>query len=181
MKINTPLLILIAILSLTSNAWGYESFIGIGYQQHDVKFDLEYDAEEAVSGEGNGFHLSIGLRNHYGRDQQHLFGGGIDIDEILGNRLIGYRALDYQYQLNRSIRLGGFFGAASLDSGLPQNGYYTGASFSYVNIIDDVDITFELRHANGLARDRRGATPEGSRPDIFLDFTSIATYISWRF
>lgn len=96
--------------------------------------------------------------------------------------MLALRALDYEYELNEAMRIGAFFGAATLDTGLPQNGYYTGVNASYLNIIDKLDLVVEARYGSGLARDRKLASdPSGDRTDMFLDFTSIALSLRWNF
>ena len=115
-------------LSVASHA--YEPFIAIGINSHSIQTDFDNPEVDNQDINDEGYHVSVGIRNTYGKSERHLLGFAIEIDEIGSSTLIGYRALDYTYHLNRRIRLGGFFGAASIDTGLPQNGYYAGISMS---------------------------------------------------
>ena len=158
-----------------------------GVQTHQVRFDTtdpEIDSEQPSD---TGYHLGIAARRHLGKNDQHRFGFGIDIDEILGDTLIGLRALDYQYLWTSKLRTGLFFGAASLDTGASQNGFYFGSSISATNIIEEgLDLVLEARAGGGLARDRLldsdpAAPEDDNRPDIFLDFLAISLSVSYRF
>lgn len=180
-KTYFPIITLLALaLSVTSHA--YEPFIAIGINSHSIQTDFDNPQVDSQDIRDEGYHFSVGIRNAYGRSERHLLGFGIDIDEVGSDTVIGYRALDYNYHLNKRIRFGGFFGAASIDTGLPQNGYYAGISMSVLKILWKLDLTLEFRRADGLARDRRpGSDPEGTRGDIFLDYNSPSAALTWRF
>ncbi|WGO98823.1 hypothetical protein QFX18_01955 [Saccharophagus degradans] len=168
---------------LACGANAYEFNLAAGLQSYSVQ-QLEEDnslPDEAES--GTGLHLGASVKNNYGDSNKHWFGFGVDIDRIMGQKMLALRALDYEYELNEDMRIGAFFGAATLDTGLPQNGYYTGVNASYLNIIDKLDLVVEARYGSGLARDRKllASDPSGERTDMFLDFTSIALSLRWNF
>ena len=176
---------ILTTLGLTANIVNAaEVNVSVGASNHELSFETG-DAEiDSIDISDTGTHLGFGLKNQYGEHGQHFFGVGIDIDKIDGDQLIGYRALDYQFAFNQHIRAGAFFGAASLDTGLPQNGYYTGLNLSYQGIFDHLGITFELRHGNGLERDKKLADDparENDKEYMFLDFTATAVQVSWTF
>lgn len=164
-----------------SKADAYEPVFTLGYQHHEATINYELLDRDFSD---NGYYFGFSVRSAYGRDGKHLFGFGIDAMQIAGDRLIGYRALDYMYRVDNQWRLGVFFGAATLDSGLPQNGLYTGASVSRLNLIGNIDGMVSLNFGDGLARDRAFESDfigMDNRPDIFLHFAAITTSLSWRF
>lgn len=154
-----------------------------GYQSHNADWltaDPEFNNQDFSD---SGIYFGISLKNRFGKNNNHLVGVGIDIDSILDERVIGYRAIDYQYVLNKKWRIGGFIGAATIDTGLPQNGYYLGANGSYF-FSEKISLTAEIRHGNGLARDRVfESDPEQvtELPDIFLDYSAFGLQVDWHF
>lgn len=173
------LLVLVLVLLCSSPAFSYEASFTIGYQAHVGQFDFTETEAVNVDDTDHGYHLSAGLRKTFGR---HLFGFAIDVDEILGDTLIGYRALDYAYQLKPSVRIGTSFGVATLDRGLPQNGYYLTFNTTFLEALNSFDLTLAFRYGSGLARDRLLASdPRGTKPDIFLDYSSLAIGATKRF
>ncbi len=181
MKFN--ILVLFALLSISAQAVEFRA--SAGYQTHNADWltlDPEFDNQDLSD---SGYFFGLSLKNRVGKNKNHVIGAGIDFDSILDERVIGYRAIDYQYLINENYRLGGFFGAATIDTGLPQNGYYMGVNGSYF-LNKNISITMELRHGNGLARDRafendpRNDT-DINRPDIFLDYTAAGIQFDWHF
>lgn len=182
--INVALLFGMSLFAASNKAHSYEAFFTVGYQKTLGRIsDRGGITGIDLRPESTGYHLAIGLHKPFGESQRHWFGVALDYDDILESSLLGYRALDYLYQPNDNWRLGAFFGAASLDSGLPQNGYYTGASLSRLNAWSQpFDAILELRFASGLARDRRlPGDPQSTSPDIFLNYVSVALGFNYRF
>jgi len=179
----------IALLGMSALSWlsvscaAAEFNIALGSQHHKATMDSGDPVVDATKYSDSGYHLEFGIKNRYGRSGKNLFGAGIDVDDILGKTLVGLRALDYQRILFPHLRVGGFIGAASFDSGLPQNGYYLGMNIQYTDIvIKGLDIGAEYRYGRNLARDRlRSSDPQGPRPDIFMDFSSVGIAVNWRF
>ena len=176
--------VLLASSPVTAREW--ESFVSVGYNTHTAEFVFEDGSTVALSVDDSGYHLGVGIRSFYGKNKNHLFGFAIDIDEIAGDQVIGYRALDYQYLLTDNWRFGGFFGAASIDTGLPQNGFYFGLNTTWVNLFNVFDVVLEYREGDGLARDRfvdELGDPQGEPgfPDIFLDYSSFAVKLQYSF
>lgn len=181
---TTSVITLCAYAALTAqNAMATkEVSVQAGLQSYTVKQLEEDNSLPDESESGTGLHLGLSVKKGFGDHNQHWFGFGVDRDQIMGQRMLALRALDYEYQLTNQVRLGAFFGAATLDTGLPQNGYYTGFNASYLDIMKNLDLVAEFRHGNGLARDRRlQSDPMGERPDMFLDFTSLALSVRWSF
>jgi len=163
--------------------------IDLGYQNHDGNWDTQNTEFDALDTSDSGYHLGVSLRNRVGKSGKHLVGVGLNIDEILEERLIGFRAIDYRYELNESFRVGAFIGAANLDTGFQQSGFYFGANAAYF-FTDNIGINIEANYGDKLARDRQAglddpqAIPdEGDSPraDIFLDYYSTSVSLSFRF
>jgi len=175
-----------ALLLLTTSTLTFaaEPYFKAGWSAYSIRNFTGNPTLDSERAKGNGFHLGAGVRKKFGGD--HYIGAGIDLDSIAGQHMAGYRAIDYQYQLSKLIVIGSFFGAASLDSGLPQNGYYTGINLSYTPSVQNLGLVFEIRYASGLARDKLLDTdPQNLTdeyiPDIFADITSGALLLNWRF
>lgn len=179
----------IAILILCSTlpclaieAQAAETFLNAGVGVHTVEYDTGDESVDSGEYHDNGYHLGFGIRSAHGSRGQHLFGFGVDVDRIHGQQLLGFRALDYQYEIAKRFRLGAFFGAASLDSGLPQNGYYGGYSVTLLSVWKNMDLSLEVKAGDGLGRDRLlESDPEGPRQDIFVNFVSGVLMLNWRF
>jgi hypothetical protein len=73
-------------------------------------------------------------------------------------------------------------GAARYDLATPAFGYYLGAGFQWRNALDRVDLNFDLRYGDKLARDQLLAdeVPLGPRPDAFYDVMGATLYLSYR-
>ncbi|SMF59516.1 hypothetical protein SAMN02745866_03836 [Alteromonadaceae bacterium Bs31] len=178
-------LIALPALFLTTTTQAYEMHLGAGLNYYSVKY-LTGDAQiDSTRETGSAYHFSWGLRNSFGESKRHFIGAGLDIDDIAGKRVLGLKAIDYQYALTDSFRLGAFIGAASMDSGLPQNGYYYGASGTLLELLGTFDLIAEFRYGSGLARDRiledDPDDPILGRPDIFNNYYSAALSLSYRF
>ncbi|MBW8191219.1 hypothetical protein K0504_09240 [Neiella marina] len=159
-----------------------EIYANLGLNYHNVSFDTGNAQADADDDSDAGYHLGFGVRRPFGEHQQHWFGFRVDFDEVLGDSMVGFRAIDYQYQLDDHWRLGAFFGAASLDTGASQTGYYLGGGATYLNIYPQLDVGLDVRYGDRLARDVLFADdPETDSPDIFYDVLSTSLYLSWRF
>ncbi|PCK03765.1 MAG: hypothetical protein COA42_19825 [Alteromonadaceae bacterium] len=173
------------IAGLSSGVHAVERYVNIGVNSHDVSFSTGDAAVDASSQQDSGFHLGFGFRNQYGKSQKHYFGFGVEADELLGDVVLGLRALDYQYQIHDKFRIGAYFGGAQLDSGAAQTGYYTGLNLSYLNVIKNLDVVLDYRVTDDLARDRLfdddPQDPLMRTNDIFLEYTVFAAYFNWRF
>lgn len=168
---------ILGLAATTTNA--AEFTLHAGAQNHSGSWetgDSDFDSQDH---NGNGYHYGFSFKNRIGSSKKHYLGTGVDINDILDSRMIGLRAIDYQYALMQKLRVGGFFGAATINTGRPQNGYYLGANVNYH--FKHLAIGFEIRHGNGMARDRISGDPQGVKPDIFLDFIATGVHLSWTF
>ncbi|WP_045855505.1 hypothetical protein [Teredinibacter purpureus] len=173
-------LIAALIVTLPLKVLATEIQIGIGLTQNNIQSDTENELVDRGTENGSSEAISFAVRNQY--KEKHLLGAGIDYSNINGDRYLGIRAIDYQYVILEHTRVGAFIGAASINSGLPQNGYYLGFHVTQTNIFNFFDAGIELRYGSGLARDRLLSTdPQGEKPDMFLDITSLGILLSKRF
>ena len=158
---------------------------GVGHTQYDATWRDSQNEIDTLPTSDTGMHLNLGFARHIGRSGRHLFGVGIDYDRIFDARMLGFRALDYRYEVTEKLDIGAFFGAATLDTGLPQNGFYLGLSLSYHVLQTErgsLAVDCSLRNGNGLARDTKLADdPTIVSPDFFLDFYAPTLALSWNF
>ncbi len=180
--VSTRSLVALIALSLPLAAHAVQFTVSAGAQQHSVSWDTGLEEIDEADHSGTGYHFGVLVHNHLGSSLRHRLGVGVDYDEVDSMPLLGLRAVDYQYLLNSKVRLGAFIGAASLDSGFPQNGYYLGGRASW-DFNREWSLVAEFRHANGLARDRRGQFPpdELKRPDVFADVSVAGLQLEYRF
>ena len=164
-----------------SKAFSVERYINFGAQSHSITY--EWDGSEPTGdSSGSDFSLGLGMLNELGENGRHHLGFGLDIQNVLDDRLLGLRAVDYQYQATQKFRFGAFIGAATVNTGASQNGYYLGANAAWMEILPNLDIVLELRRADGLARDTLPSDElDISRPDIFMDVNFSAVLLRWRF
>jgi hypothetical protein len=161
----------------------------IGYQYHDLQWETQNAEFDGLDMSGSDYHLGLYLRNRVGTSQKHMIGLGVNVDRLNDENLLGFRAIDYRYEVNQAIQVGAFVGAANLDSGFQQSGYYLGVNTAYYPS-KHVGINFEVNYGDTLARDRvLDSDPVGdpledgraNRPDIFLNFYSTSVSLSFRF
>lgn len=170
-----------SLLLLTADVGAAELSLGVGataYQTDYLTGNAEFDSADH---DGTDIKATFAIHNVYGEYQHHKVGVGLDYFNVNDQRLIGYRALDYRYQVSRHFQGGLFLGAASLDSGIPQNGYYGGVNLGLLDAVFDTDIVFEINIGSGLARDRTSKDVPGEKPDIFLDFVASSITLQKRF
>lgn len=179
--------IVLAMLLLFAShlASAQDFFVNAGLNVHTSDLFTGIPEEDNNSDTDVGYLLGLGVRTRYGYSKRHHFGFGVDFGKINSDSILGLRALDYQYDIREKIRLGAFFGAAKLKSGASQNGFYLGAGLTFYEVWNKVNLGVELRHGNGLARDRLPSEqrPDGPRlkPDVFIDFVSLAFFLGWNF
>ena len=100
-----------------------------------------------------------------------------------GSMLLGVRAIDYRFRLNKKIALSLFAGAARYDLATPAYGIYTGAGVQWRDAFPKYDIGLEYRFADKIARDNLlpdDPPNEGSRNDAFYDASLLTLYVSRR-
>ncbi|MFL0809464.1 MAG: hypothetical protein K6L76_03530 [Agarilytica sp.] len=162
-------------------ALAYETQLSLGWQTFSAKQLTGDSSIDSQKENGSSALIGFTIHNRNGNNERHHLGAGIEISEVLDTTLTGFRAIDYRYHLNQSLSYGLFLGAASLDSGLPQNGYFAGISGHWQISNGPFGLGFEFRRAEGLGRDRLlDDDPEGEKPDIFIDVDSVLFSLYWN-
>lgn len=167
---------------LSPLAVAVEVTFSAGYQSHELDWsttNAEFDNQDFSD---SGYDFGLSIKNGVGKNKRHFIGSGVDVHSISGDQVIGLRAIDYEYALSDQFRLGGFFGAASIDTGLAQHGYYMGLNTNYF-FSEALSIGLEFKHGWGLARDRLvdgDPVSDINRPDIFLDYYALGFQLNWR-
>ena len=185
MTLRSHSLFIIFILNLffSINTVAQDFFVKIGADAQTVNQDTGIENIDQNDDLDFSYHIGIGIHKNFGRHDQHFFGFGVDFGQVNNDATLGLRAIDYQYEFSPNWRAGFFFGAIKLESGAAQNGFYTGLNLLREKWNNSIDIGFEIRHGNGLGRDRLPDEPGGPdlSPDIFLDFISTSVFIGWHF
>lgn len=159
---------------------GAELFVDAGLNLNDVTIDLERDTPTSKTGWSAAPHFAIGARRAISAHND--LGVRMELDDIDGNLLIGFRALDYRYRFDGPLAVGAFLGAARYDLATPAYGIYGGLGAQWRNLMPGWDLGVDLRYAIKVARDRLLPTdPPGERSDLFYDITSATLSVSRRF
>ena len=125
-------------------------------------------------------HFAVGARRAVSRRSD--LGVRIELDDIDGNLLIGFRALDYRYRFAGPLAIGAFIGAARYDLATPAYGIYGGMGAQWRDLFAGWDLGMDLRYATKVARDRLlPEDPADPRSDLFYDVSSATLYLSRRF
>lgn len=176
------LLVFTVLLVITISSSAYETQLSLGWKSYSATQLTGDSTIDNQDENGNSYLAGIALHNRYGKSEKHRLGTGVEFSRALNSTITGFRAVDYRYHLNQALSIGGFIGAASLDSGLPQNGYFAGFSGNWQFRNSPIGLGIEYRRADGLARDRLlKDDPEGEKPDVFVDIDSFALKLNWTF
>lgn len=176
-----PLFFIVLLSVYANSANSEEYFFNAGLISYQADYLYGNPQIDNADHSARTLKLGLGIRNTYGNHKKQKVGFGVDYFQLEDQTLIGFRALDYQYQIHKNLQAGFYVGAATLDSGLPQNGYYAGISTSLLNLLPTTDILFEVSYGSGLARDRRPFDPPGDKLDIFIDFVALGLSLNWHF
>ncbi len=169
---------------ISSSCMAAELELAVGINLYKLTVDHHNPEQEFREESAAAPRFSVRIHAPHGKTGRHFWGTGLDITQIDSQQLLGFRALDYQWQATDTMRLGGFIGAASLDNSAAQMGYYLGANISWPSLYNGLGISLETTLAHGLGRDRLGSdTPPAPEaiPDIFFNSVSISANLSWTF
>ena len=127
-----------------------------------------------------GYHLAIGVRRQI--SERSDLGIKMEFDEVDGNSLVSFRALDYRYRIGRRLAVGMFLGAARYQIMEPAWGYYWGAGAQYLNVMPGWDLALDLRHHEKVSRNNLLSTDRGYGVSTvsFRDIDGIAFYVTRR-
>lgn len=164
------------LLTLPASA---EVFIDIGFNASRIASDIA-NVEGKTRTSASGLHLGLGARRHVTERSDLSF--RIELDDVDSDLLLAVRALDYRFSFSEAWAVVMFVGAARLDLATPAYGYYLGAGVQRKRILDNWDLTLDLRYGDKLARDNLlPSDPQGGSPDNFHSVTGLSLYLSYRF
>ena len=159
---------------------GAELFIDAGVNANRVVADIVRESPRVKSSQGAAPHLGLGARRAV--SARNDLGVRMELDEIDGRLLVGFRALDYRHRFGEKLAASAFLGAARYDLSTPAYGVYGGVGAQWRNLLPGWDLGLDLRYAAKVARDRLLASdPQSARPDLFYDISSATLYLSRRF
>jgi hypothetical protein len=157
-----------------------EYFVDAGVHTGELRTDLATSIPRTETTTTGG-HIAVGVRRPI--SNRNDIGVRLDIDDLDGSMLLGVRAIDYRFRLNKKIALSLFAGAARYDLATPAYGIYTGAGVQWRDAFPKYDIGLEYRFADKIARDNLlpdDPPSEGSRDDAFYDASLLTLYVSRR-
>ena len=161
---------------------GAEVFVDAGVNANQVRVDLEKGLPITTTKLAFGPHLGFGARRAV-TDKGDL-GARIELDDVNGHTLIGFRAVDYRHRYDGDfpVTLNLFLGAARYGLATPAMSLYAGIGTTWRNILPKWDLTLDARYAQNVARDHVLASdPQGVRPESFYKISSAVLYASRRF
>ncbi|HEU4486739.1 MAG TPA: capsule assembly Wzi family protein [Povalibacter sp.] len=169
-----------ADLEETSSVKGSEIFVDAGINVSDVQIRLGDGSGKATTGSRVGGHTAVGARRAVSAHSD--LGVRVELDQIDGQQMLAFRALDYRYRFSNPLAATLFAGAARYDLATPAYGYYYGAGIQWRDLLPRVDVNLDFRYGDKIARDKLLPTdpaPE-PRPDMFFDVTSVTLALSYR-
>jgi hypothetical protein len=157
-----------------------EFFVDAGASASRARVELTDGLPKYVTSFAYTPHLAVGARRAVS-DRSDL-GARVEFDDLEGELLIAVRALDYRYRVNKHWAILGFAGAARYDLATPAYGYYLGMGSQWRNIMQNLDLSLDVRYADKLARDKvlPSDPPAAPRDDMFYDMFSATLYFSYR-
>lgn len=156
-----------------------EFFVDFGMNGTQLEFDPNSSEVSDESDFDVGYHLGLGARKQVAPN--HWFGARAELDDIHGDTMLAFRAIDYQYQFDDHWRAGAFLGAARLDTGAATTGYYLGAGVLYRDLFPNFDVGLDARYGDSLSRDKLlEGDPQTGGPDFYYDIYGFSLYLSWR-
>jgi len=156
-------------------------FIDLGGSASRVRVELAATRDDKyVTNTTYAPHVGVGARRVVSEHSD--LGARIEFDRIEDELLIAVRALDYRYRFNRHAAMTAFAGAARYNVATPAFGYYLGMGAQWRNVLPSMDLNFDVRYGDKLARDKLLSSDPGSdvRPDMFFDVMGATLYFSYR-
>jgi Capsule assembly protein Wzi len=162
---------------------GAEMFIDLGIAANQLHTDVEPTLPQTTSS-GVDPHLGIGARRAVTTSND--LGVRLEFDEVAGHTLVGVRALDWRYRFTEAWAAGAFIGVDRYGLATPAYSVYGGLGVEWRNFLSrwlpKVDLDFDFRHAQNIARDHVLATDaQGPRPETFYKVDSLVLYLSRHF
>lgn len=164
---------------------GVQYFVDAGGAAARVRVELADGSPKYITPTAYAPHLGFGARRAIS-DASDL-GVRLEIDRMHYNDaqdalLLAVRALDYRHRFGEHFAVTAFAGAARFHLATPAFGYYGGAGAQWRDLARRLDLNFDLRYGDKLARDKLLPTDPSSdpRPDMFFDLMGATLYLSYR-
>ena len=159
---------------------GNELFVDAGAGAFRVRTDLEKGIPITTSGLMAGPHVAVGARRNLSGVND--MGVRLELDEVDGRSLLGFRALDYRRRYGDLFALSLFLGVNRYSLATPAYSLYAGIGGQWRNILPKWDVGVDFGYAQNIARNHVLATDiQGARPDSFYKIQSLVGYISRHF
>jgi hypothetical protein len=159
---------------------GTELFLTAGVNAYRVRYDLTDRATRTMGRSESGTHFAIGARRPV-TDHSDL-GVRVDVDDIAGHNVTGFRLVDYRYRFDSPWALGAFLGAVRYNLGTPAYGFYYGANLEWRNVLPGWDLGAEVFLPDSVARDHLlPSDPHSTRVDSFYDVYGLRLLVTWHY
>ena len=120
-----------------------EIFVDAGASSNKVRIDLTDGLNKTLTPKKTGAHFALGARRFVSEHTD--LGARLELDDVQGHSLIGFRAVDYRYRFNGPLAAGFFIGAARYALRLPAYGIYYGAGAQWRNVLPGWDLGIDWR------------------------------------
>ena len=155
-------------------------FVDAGMNVYKVRADLTDENLRTTGSRRTGSHFAVGARRSV--TEHGDIGARIELDDIDGHSLVGFRLVDYRYRAGNHLAISGFIGAARYALATPAYGVYYGAGLQWRNILPGWDIGADFRYNDSIARDHLlPSDPQSERPDSFYDVWGGTFSVSYHF
>jgi hypothetical protein len=159
---------------------GHELFVDAGAAALRVRTDLEKGLPITTSGDQVEPHVAVGARRSVA--DRNDIGVRLELDEVDGRSLLGFRAIDYRRRFRDHFALSLYAGAQRYSLATPAYGMYAGIGGQWRNILPKWDLGLDYRYSQNIARNHVLATDvQGVRPDSFYKIEALIAYVSRRF
>lgn len=170
------LILLLGLIALPANA---QLFVDVGASYSHVQSKIA-NRDDTVDRSDSGAHVGIGARRSV-TDRSDL-SVRLELDSIDSDLLLTVRAFDYRFNVSAKLALNAFVGAARLDLATPAYGYYFGGGVQWKDVMENWDLSLDLRFGDKVARDNLlPSDPQGGSPDNFHSISGLSVYLSYRF
>lgn len=155
--------------------------IDVGIVYSDVSPSEPSPVDGDFSSAEFGYHFAFGAYRNK-NESPWIYGVKFEAQDVVGNSLIGIRAIDIGYRFTPRITVNGFLGASRYDLTTATFGYRLGIGGRF-RFLDNWSAGIEAVFNDKLARDK--VLPEedlgvGS-PDIFYDIVQLSIFVNYRF
>lgn len=155
-------------------------FVDAGVNVYKVRTDLTDEDTRSTGPRQTGSHFALGARRSV--TEHGDIGARLELDDIDGHSLVGFRLVDYRYRVGNHLAITGFIGAARYALATPAYGVYYGAGLQWRNVLPGWDIGADFRYNDSIARDHVLPTdPQSARPDSFYDVWGGTFSVSYHF